>query len=254
MQSKALVLSACLSAGLVFAQASSSSARDSGKGNYVRRISAGVSLGVLGLPVVKGNTSTATPNSTTTVDYATTNASARIGYGVTVNAAIFDHFAVNVSAIYRRIGYQMTTTTTVSTVSTSTNTITNTTTGLHEDTRVGALEIPIVLRWYAIPREKRGARFFGEAGLAIRDALNPRTSTDTIDASGNAACCIAGPGKIANRITRGYVAGMGVQVIDPIGIRVVPEVRYTRWSNDTFNTFSTRSQRNQLEAVISLTF
>jgi hypothetical protein len=254
MQLNACALLACLSAGLVFAQGSSSSSSDSGKTNYVRRISAGLSLGVLVLPLIKNTTSTTTPNATTTNNYSTTGALQRIGFGGTVNAAILDRFAVNVSATYRRIGYQMTTGTTVTTTSTSTNTITYTTTSLHEDTRASALEVPVTLRWYSISRRKKGPRFFAEGGMAIRDLINARTSTDTTDASGTQSCCIATAARPAHRIARGYVAGVGVQVIDPIGVRVIPEVRYTRWANDTFNTFSTHTQRNELEAVISLTF
>jgi hypothetical protein len=34
----------------------------------------------------------------------------------------------------------------------------------------------------------------------------------------------------------------------------VPQVRFTRWSADTFDVFSTTTQRNQIEAMISLTF
>jgi hypothetical protein len=248
MQSNAYVLFVCLGTGLVFGQGSqsSSSAQNSGKSNYVRRISGGVSLGVMGLPTIKNATST-TSTTTVTTDYTTTNASQRIGFGATVQGVITDHFAVNVSAMYRRIGYQMTTTVT-------TGTTTLTTTGTHEDTRASALEVPMTVRWYSISRRKPGPRFFGEGGVAIRDAINPRTSTDTTNSAGTIACCIATTGKTANHMTRGFVAGLGVQLIDPIGIRVVPEVRYTRWMNDTFNMFSTRTQRNQIEAVISLSF
>ena len=57
-----------------------------------------------------------------------------------------------------------------------------------------------------------------------------------------------------NRTVFGYTAGLGILAIDPVGIRVIPEVRYTRWTADAFNSFSTISARNQLEAGISLSF
>ena len=44
------------------------------------------------------------------------------------------------------------------------------------------------------------------------------------------------------------------QFVDEFGIHVVPEVRYTRWINPTFDNLTTSSQRNQVEAAISLTF
>ncbi len=44
------------------------------------------------------------------------------------------------------------------------------------------------------------------------------------------------------------------QLIDEVGIRVVPGVRYTRWMGETFKSPATATQRNQIEAMISLTF
>jgi hypothetical protein len=35
---------------------------------------------------------------------------------------------------------------------------------------------------------------------------------------------------------------------------VIPGVRYTRWMGETFNAFSTSTRRNQVEAMISLSF
>jgi hypothetical protein len=48
--------------------------------------------------------------------------------------------------------------------------------------------------------------------------------------------------------------GAGVQLIDPVGIRVVPEVRYTRWLNPLIDDYTAHSQRNQVEGSLSLTF
>jgi hypothetical protein len=42
--------------------------------------------------------------------------------------------------------------------------------------------------------------------------------------------------------------------VDEFGIHLVPEVRYTRWTMPIFHDQSTSSQRNQVEADISLTF
>ena len=50
------------------------------------------------------------------------------------------------------------------------------------------------------------------------------------------------------------MAAFGAQLIDPLGIRVIPEVRYTRWLNQTWNTGSTLMERNQIEGVITLSF
>ena len=53
---------------------------------------------------------------------------------------------------------------------------------------------------------------------------------------------------------RGATAGVGLQLVDPIGVRVVPEVRYTRWFGSVFDNRATRSRPDQVEFVLSLTF
>ncbi len=112
----------------------------------------------------------------------------------------------------------------------------------------------MTLRYYGKDRHDPGARWFVEAGGALRRVARVRTSiTETID-DGDLTCCKTIPATPARRTIRGVVAGFGVQVIDPVGIRVVPQVRFTRWGADTFSSFSTRTQRNQLEAMVSLTF
>ena len=42
--------------------------------------------------------------------------------------------------------------------------------------------------------------------------------------------------------------------MDEFGIKVVPEFRYTRWVNPIFENLTTNTERNQIEAAISLTF
>jgi hypothetical protein len=46
---------------------------------------------------------------------------------------------------------------------------------------------------------------------------------------------------------------MGFRFVDEFNIKVTPEVRYTRWNGETFNSSSTHSPRNQLEVGIAFT-
>jgi hypothetical protein len=216
--------------------------------SYVRRFSAGATLSVLGLTLIPGNTS----NSVTTnppVDslYTTTNGSQRIGYGATAQVLITNRFAVNAGFFLRRIGYKMTSDI-LEGNPVSTHTVIN------EDTRARLYDVPVVLRFYGKDRYESGARWFVEAGGAIRRVSHIKTSIDTTVNDGTTSCCNVTPATPAHQTARGLVAGFGVQVTDPIGIRVVPEVRYTRWLNQTFNSFSTAMRRDQVEGMISLTF
>ncbi len=213
-------------------------------------------MSILGLSLVKGATSTVDNTAEISTEYQTTGASSRIGYGITIQARITDHFYVDLSGLLRRIGYQLTTT-----VSTTTTSVLNgttypvtTTTSAHEDTRARLIDIPFLVRYYGTGKRPTSPRWFLEAGGAWRLANDIRTSLDTTDASGIVTCCTFTPTVPQHRSSVGAVAGAGIQFVDEFGIHVVPEVRYTRWINPTFDDLTTRSQRNQVEAAISLTF
>jgi len=187
----------------------------------------------------------------------TTGGSSRYGYGLTGEFRISNHWAVDVNALYRRIGYQFdqsitTTTTVILNGVTSSNT---STTSSHEDTRARLFDFPFVVRWYTSAKRPNGPRLFAEGGGAYRFASGIRTSIDTTDAADNLTCCTNTPATPANKSSLGIVAGVGLLLIDPFGIHVVPEIRYTRWTDQTFNNMMTvTTEQNQLEAVFSLSF
>jgi hypothetical protein len=221
-----------------------------------RRFTGGLTLSVLGLSLVPGKTTTVNNTSEISTQYQTSGASSRIGYGLTVQARITEHFYVDLSGLLRRIGYQMTTTvatTTTGILNGSTYPIT-TTTETHEDTHARLIDIPLVLRYYGTGKRPRSPRWFLEAGGSWRLANDIRTSTDTTDASGVNTCCTFTPTVPDHRSGIGMVAGAGIQLMDEFGIKVTPEVRYTRWIDQVFDNLSTHTQRNQVEADISLTF
>lgn len=210
----------------------------------------------MGLSLIKGASSTINNTSEISTQYQTTGASERIGYGITLQARVTDHFYVDLDALVRRIGYQLTTS-----VSTTTTNVLNgtpypvtTTTSTHEDTRARLIDIPLVLRYYGTGKRPTSPRWFLEAGGAWRLANDIRTSLDSTDVNGVVTCCTTTPAVPAHRSSVGMAAGAGVQFVDEFGIHVVPEVRYTRWIDQTFDSLTTHSQRNQVEANISLTF
>ncbi len=221
-----------------------------------RRITGGLTLSVLGFNLVPGSTSTVNNSSTVSTQAQTKGESPRIGYGLTGQVRITGHFAVDLSAVYRRIGYQFTNTiaTTTTTVLNGTVNSTTATTDTHQDVHARLLYIPVVLRYYSGSRRPNGPRWFVEAGGAWLWASGIRTSTDTTDAAGVNTCCSFTPVSPAHNSAVGMVAGAGLQFIDAFGIHVVPEVRYTRWIDQVFNNSTTHTFQNQLEAVISLTY
>jgi hypothetical protein len=225
-------------------------------GNFVRRFSIGATLSVVGLSLVSGSTNTVTNSTTVSTMYDTTPASSRIGYGITAQVAVTDRFAVAFGGYLRKAGYTLDTTITTTTETSLNGVLTSTSssTSTHEDTRAILYDIPIVLRYYSKSRHAPGARWFVEAGGAYRDGTHFRTSVSATDASGNVTCCTNVSAVNQRHDSEGAVAGAGFQLIDPVGIRVIPEVRYTRWINQIFDGVTTHTQRNQIEVALTLAF
>ena len=222
---------------------------------YVRRISAGATLSVLALKVVP-TSSLRTITTSPVADnlYGTIGILHRVGWGGQVQAAITERLAVNAGLLVRRTGYMMNSDifegvdNPNTTIDDRKHTISN------EDTRAKFFDFPVVLRFYTKGRHTAGPRWFLEGGAAIRRVSNIKTSIDTTVGSDATVCCDTTPATPARPTIRGFVGGFGVQVIDPVGVRIVPQVRYTRWVGRTFDAHSTYTLNNQVEAMVSLTF
>jgi hypothetical protein len=227
---------------------------------YVRRFSLGVSLSVLGLPPIRtgDTTNTVNTNAVTSIvtEYKSNAESSRIGYGLNGQIAVTDRFAVAFGAFLRRVGYALDTTTTTNVTGfvNGVQGITTSSVNVHNDTRTRVLNVPFMLRYYSKGRREPGPRWFAEGGGAFQTLLSPRSTFSTTDAVGNFACCTTSTSHFAHRSVFGVEGGAGVQLIDPVGIRVVPEVRYTRWMNPLIDDTSAHNQRNQVEASLSLSF
>ena len=221
---------------------------------FVRRFSAGATITVVPLPMIPDGTSTVdTTTPPVSALYTTTAKSKMFGYGVTAQVAITNHFAVNASLFVRNAGYTMDSDVYEGTLvpnlpDTRRHTVS------HEDTHARFYELPVVVRWYNKDRHTAGTRWFAEGGAAARRVTDIRTSISTSINGSASTCCDTTPAKPAHDTIRGILAGFGLQLIDPIGIRVVPEVRYTRWNGDIFNSYSTNMNNNQIEGMLSLTF
>jgi len=223
---------------------------------YVRRVSAGATLSVRFLrafPERTTNTFVSFPKAIDSL-YSTTEAAQRIGYGITTQLLITDQFAVNASLLMRRPGYIREIDVIEGVDNPNTPEDDRKHIIRHEDTRARFYELPVVVRYYTKDRYRRGARFFLEGGAALRKVSNIRTSIYEQVGSGDKTCCDTTPASYAQRTIRGFVGGMGVQLIDELGLRIVPEVRYTYWTGRTFDALSVVTQRNQIEAMISITF
>ena len=103
-----------------------------------------------------------------------------------------------------------------------------------ETTSARLWDIPLLFRYYTKSRFNRGPRVFFEGGAVVRRVTDINTSIETLTSTTNlnvedmTACCDKSPARVANPNALGGAAGIGFQLIDDVGIRVVPGFRYTR--------------------------
>lgn len=131
---------------------------------YVRRLSVGVTLSVLGLnPVSDRSLGIISESPVSESQYTTTGASQRIGYGVRVQLALTERFAVDASAFLRRIGYKMNSDILAGTGNPNTSDDERASTVTNEDTRARLLDFPLTIRHYGKDRHDSGPRWFIQA-------------------------------------------------------------------------------------------
>ena len=228
---------------------SSSSSSSAPKKVYppIRRFSAGGYFSYAPLQLMDKGSATATftqKTATGTTTYATTPQGGHFGGGGVVQFALTDRFAAAAALIVRREHFHTTSSTTISGKTSSTD----------EFSSADLLELPILARRYSKSRTEPGARWFIEAGPSMRWTHNVRSSLQSTDTSNITTCCTENPSPLAHKIGAGVAVGGGYQFVDQFGIHVIPGVRYTRWFQPGFNNLSVRSNQNQVEAGVAITF
>jgi opacity protein-like surface antigen len=122
-----------------------------------------------------------------------------------------------------------------------------------EKTRAGSWEGSAIARFGVGYQRWGGFRYFAGAGVAVRTLSGIRTTTER-QGLGDANCCDETPVRPAHRNALGFVASAGLRLRDDVGIKIIPEVRYTHWRDRSFDTFPVRSNPNQIEVVIGIVF
>ncbi len=220
---------------------------------YVRRISLGITG--IGQPRnliggAKQEQTTKTPPLDTTV--TTTPKAHYAAGGAFVQLAIFQKWALNAGAVYRTAQFESAKTILAGIDNPNTIKDERTQTGVTDTTKARYLDFPVLFRRYNIERLERGHRWFLEAGPSLRWVSKIRTSR-RIDLPNGTSNTESSPTPHKSSIT-GATAGIGGQFIDPLGVRVIPEVRYTRWFGATFDSLGLHSRRDQIDIMISISF
>ncbi|MBI2684962.1 MAG: hypothetical protein HYX27_01500 [Acidobacteria bacterium] len=218
--------------------------------SYVRPFSAGVMLSVLGqIPIQDGGFSDALTNQTR--DASTTARGYRIGYGVTGQVRLPRKFAFSVSVAQHKSGHSSTLDQYDGVDNPNTPLDDRKHTTIEESSIVKYWDYTFVLRRYTKDHTAPGHRAFFEGGLNMRNVKSVRSTRETTITETVADSVPVVP---ANKVARGLVGGVGAQFVDDFGVKLVPEFRYTRWLQPSFDALSTMSRKNQFEAIVSITF
>lgn len=221
---------------------------------YVRRFSAGLTASFTPWDLMKGGdfSGVVFPGPLDVVSQSGPN-SKWYGAGVAIQVTVTNRFAVAINAIVRQAGFSVASNIIEGVDLTTTSTDDRKYYIATEDTHAYYMDLPVLVRYYGKSHRKEGKRWFVEAGGTMRHVWNVKTSitTETIDGT---TCCDNTPTRPHKQNALGATAGAGMHFVDDFGIRIIPEVRFTRWLNETFQKYGAHSSRNQIEILITIAF
>lgn len=222
------------------------------KENFVRKISVGASLGALVLVPVGDGEFAQAPTSTLSITSNTKTKGNMLGWGGVVQVALPKKMALAGTFMIHGSKLETDRTTIDGVDNPFTTADERKITDFKENSSIRYHDYGLLFRRYDKDHTARGVRVFVQGGGAFRKVNQIRT-TRTATIAGNTTTDNA-PIPQKSNLTRGFTGGLGVQYNDDFGFRVVPEFRYTRWLDKTFDNQSYNSRKNQFEAILSITF
>jgi hypothetical protein len=218
---------------------------------FVRAISGGVTLSILGqTPMTNGDYF---DERSGFFETATTGAGGyRYGFGGNVQVRLPRKFAAVVSVLQHKSGHGTTQDTYVGVDNPNTPLDDRIHTTIEESSIVTYWDYTFMLRRYTKDHFAPGHRAFYGGGFNFRDVRKVRSERETT--LGATTTSDTAPIVPTRDIGRGIVGAVGAQFTDDFGVKLMPEFRYTRWLQPTFDTKSQLSRKNQFEAIVSITF
>lgn len=219
--------------------------------SFVKPISVGITLSVLGqVPMVNGDFF---DERTGYFETATTGVGGyRIGWGGNVQVRLPSKFAVVGSLLMHKSAHGSTIDTYVGTDNPNTPLDDRIHTTIEESSIANYWDYTLMLRRYTKDHFAPGHRAFYGGGMNFRDIRKLRSERETT--VGATTTPDTAPITPTRDIGRGIVGSVGAQFVDDFGVKLVPEFRFTRWLQPNFDTKSQLSRKNQFEAIVSITF
>lgn len=221
------------------------------KRSFVKPVSVGATLSVLGqVPTLNGGFA---ENRAGFLQQATTVAGGyRVGFGGNVQVRLPSKFAFAGSLLLHKSGHGSTIDTYVGTDNPNTPLDDRIHTTVEESSIVNYWDYTFMLRRYTKDHDAPGHRVFYGGGFNFRDIRKIRSERQTT--LGATTTPDTKPIVPTRDMGRGITGAVGAQFVDDFGIKLVPEFRFTRWLQPSFDGQSTLSRKNQFEAIVSITF
>ncbi len=218
--------------------------QDTTSGSAMPWITLGGTIGFHGFNFMESKTSTNTLSDTASFKSQNENLGNRFALGAEAHFQFLRRWGAATGFQFRTADFRLTNTTTVN----SKDAI------VKERTRFQAWEAPLLVRRFNKPHDETGWRWFYQAGPSLRRITNVRSERQTTATDGKVTCCDETPAATKNTTALGFTAGAGLTSRDQFGVRVTPELRYTRWMQRSFDHTAARSSVNQIEVVLGFYF
>ncbi len=184
-----------------------------------------------------------TPSVPADYSITTSNNYLRIGIGPIVAFSVTRKISLVGQLFYHRLDYTQVTQITQGALSE----------GITANSRATFWDVPATVRYRGLRESGVWSHLYFVAGGAFRDTTSIRSNTLINFPNGTNSTSTA-PIEPSIRTVGGGVIGAGMRFVDDFGIKVEPELRYTRWVGRTYDAESTRSSLNQIELDLALTF
>jgi hypothetical protein len=223
-------------------------------GAQVRRLTFGARFGILPANLVEsGSISNSTEDPVWSESLTTNPTSSHLGFGGTVEYALKPRWSLVADILHRRPSYRSGSTTIDGEDDFETEEDERLITETYEQTEATHWDVPVMLRYYESDRDAQLARYFLGAGVTLRYTGNVKSYRELTSPDGSVTPDNT-PIDPAHRTALGAVVGAGFEFGKDRGFKIVPEVRYTRWLQPAFDAPPTRSNPDQVEFMVGITF
>jgi hypothetical protein len=231
----------------------------------VKRFYFGGHFSYLGIPVTQGGTlleaSSGDPAFRTEIKG--TASGSKWGAGASFQVNLNRKLGVLLEFTPRNAGYKVVQTTTMGLNDTDTSWDERASYKATQVSRADHWDFAAMARLYYAHRERASFRRFFSFGGTYRRLADIRSSaestltygaTSSSETPDTVQCCDETPLTPRHKSVAGFALGAGVQAMDDLGIKVIPEVRFTRWLSSAFDVPPARSSKNQWELILSIVF